>query len=56
LALALALFLSPAALPAPEPAQTDGKVTLQDIKYDDLAKVIRSYKGKVIVVDFWGEF
>jgi hypothetical protein len=41
---------------APEPPQAEGKVTLQDITYDDLGKVIRSHKGKVIVVDFWGEY
>jgi hypothetical protein len=55
-ALALALMLGTAARPAPEPPQADGKVTLQDIKYDDLGKFIRSQKGKVVVVDFWGEY
>jgi hypothetical protein len=29
------------------------KVTLQDIKYADLGKLIRSLKGKVVIVDFW---
>jgi hypothetical protein len=56
LALAFALFPSPTARPAPEPPQADAKVTLQDIKYDDLGKFIRSQKGKVVVVDFWGEY
>jgi hypothetical protein len=56
LALVFAVLLSPAARPAPEPPQADGKVTLQDITYDDLGKLIRSHKGKVIVVDFWGEY
>jgi hypothetical protein len=56
LALIFAVLFCPVALPAPEPPQADSKVTLQDIKYDDLGKLIRSHKGKVIVVDFWGEY
>jgi thiol-disulfide isomerase/thioredoxin len=39
------------------PDQTaDGKVTLQDLKYDELGKLIRANKGKVIVVDFWADY
>lgn len=32
------------------------QVTVEKIKYTDLGKLIRSLKGKVILVDFWGEF
>ena len=53
-------FPTPTGKAAPDPPQAEGKVTLQDITYDDLGKLIRSYKekdkGKVIVVDFWGEY
>jgi thiol-disulfide isomerase/thioredoxin len=39
------------------PDQTaDAKVTLQDLKYDELGKLIRANKGKVIVVDFWADY
>jgi hypothetical protein len=54
--LAVLLFPIGFTTAAPEPPKTDDKVTLQDIKYDDLGKLIRSNKGKVIVVDFWGEY
>ncbi len=40
---------------APEAAPT-GKVALSDIHYDDLGKLVRANKGKVVVVDFWGEY
>jgi len=52
----LAAFLALGAAAAPEPAATDAQVTLRDIKYDDLGKMVRGYKGKVVVVDFWGEY
>jgi hypothetical protein len=51
----LAVFLALGAAAAPEPAATDAQVTLRDIKYDDLGKLVRGYKGKVVVVDFWRE-
>ena len=51
--LAACLTLPASRAVAPE---GDGKVTVQDIKYDDLGKLIRANKGKVIVVDFWGEY
>jgi thiol-disulfide isomerase/thioredoxin len=35
---------------------TDAKVTLQDLKYEELGKLIRANKGKVIVVDFWADY
>jgi thiol-disulfide isomerase/thioredoxin len=37
-------------------AAADGAVTLQEMKYDDLGKLIRSQKNKVIVVDFWADY
>jgi thiol-disulfide isomerase/thioredoxin len=37
-------------------APTSAPVSVQAIKYNDLAKQIRSLKGKVIVVDFWADF
>jgi hypothetical protein len=30
-----------------------GEVTLRDVGYKDLGKLVRSHKGKVVVVDFW---
>jgi hypothetical protein len=30
-----------------------GEVTLQNMSYKDLGKLVRSHKGKVVVVDFW---
>jgi hypothetical protein len=38
------------------PAPTAESVTLRDINYDDLGKLVHTYKGKVVVVDFWGEY
>jgi hypothetical protein len=34
----------------------EGKVSLEPIKYSDLGRVVRSLRGKVIVVDFWADF
>ncbi len=38
------------------PAFADDKVEVKVMKYDDLAKIIKDNKGKVIVVDFWQDF
>jgi hypothetical protein len=47
-----ALLLASAAGPgAGRPA--DGKVAVRPVKYAELGKVIREFKGKVVVVDFW---
>jgi hypothetical protein len=51
-ALLFSLMLGAATAPSAGQA-AGGKVTLQDIKYADLGKLIRSLKGKVVVVDFW---
>lgn len=38
----------------PGAAQDDkNKVTLQALTYDELGKLVRSFTGKVVVVDFW---
>jgi thiol-disulfide isomerase/thioredoxin len=34
----------------------DDKVEVKVMKYDDLAKLVKDNKGKVIVVDFWQDF
>jgi thiol-disulfide isomerase/thioredoxin len=44
------VFASAAAAPP------DGTVELKTIKYPDLVKAVRSQRGKVIVVDLWGDF
>src|SRR4051794_8763344 len=49
LAALLALF-------AAAPAFAEDKVEAKVMKYDDLAKLIKDNKGKVIVVDFWQDF
>jgi len=38
-----------------EPAAPSA-IKLEPIKYNDLAELIRGYKGKVVVVDFWADF
>src|SRR5438046_604464 len=49
LATLLALFAS-------APAFAEDKVEVKVMKYDDLARLIKDNKGKVIVVDFWQDF
>jgi hypothetical protein len=51
---AAAVALSPLLAPADEPSPAD--VQLKTIKYDALKEAVRAQKGKVVVVDFWGEF
>jgi thiol-disulfide isomerase/thioredoxin len=36
--------------------QANTAVRVENIKYVDLGKLVRSHKGKVIVVDFWADF
>ncbi len=31
----------------------DPKVELRVAKYDEMGKVVRDFKGKIVVVDFW---
>jgi thiol:disulfide interchange protein len=50
------LVVAMAALAAPGRGQSAAdKVTLQTMSYADLGKLVRSHKGKVIVVDFWAD-
>jgi thiol-disulfide isomerase/thioredoxin len=49
LAALLALF-------AAGPTFAQDKVEVKVMKYDDLARLIKDNKGKVIVVDFWQDF
>ena len=32
------------------------KISVRNVKYDELTREIRGLKGKVVVVDFWGEY
>jgi thiol-disulfide isomerase/thioredoxin len=48
----LAAFVLGAA-PAPSP---DDTVTMKTVKYPDLVRTVRELQGKVVVVDFWGNF
>jgi hypothetical protein len=50
--LSLSALLLLALAPGPAAAQDDN-TKLRSIKYDDLGKLVRSYKGKPIVVYFW---
>lgn len=38
---------------ATAPALAQEKVDLKILKYDDLAKLVKAQKGKVLVVDLW---
>ena len=37
-------------------APADDSVTLKTVKYDELGRTVRELQGKIVVVDFWGEF
>ena len=37
-------------------AQAADKVELKVVKYPELAKTIKQFKGKVIVIDFWADW
>jgi hypothetical protein len=37
-------------------ATADDSVTLKTVKYDELGRAVRDLQGKIVVVDFWGEF
>ena len=53
LVLGLALLVSSLAAVA---AANDTPIRVDRIKYADLGKLVRSHKGKVVVVDFWADF
>ncbi len=46
LLLTAALFAAPA----------DDSITLKTVKYAELGRTIRDLQGKIVVVDFWGEY
>ena len=48
--LALLAATTPGAAPA------NDAVALKTVKYADLGRTIRDLQGKIVVVDFWGEF
>jgi hypothetical protein len=51
------LFLVIAGVAAPTLGQGAGdKVGLKTVTYAELGKMVRDLKGKVVVVDFWGEY
>jgi thiol:disulfide interchange protein len=37
-------------------AHAEDKVELKVVKYPELAKTIKQFKGKVVVVDFWADW
>jgi len=39
-----------------EPARGEAAVELKQVKYDQLGDAIKAQRGKVVVVDVWGEF
>jgi hypothetical protein len=41
-----------AAASAPEPTE----ITLKTASYDELGRLIRGLRGKVVVVDFWAHY
>jgi hypothetical protein len=51
-ALLLAMGLTAAAAP-PSGQSANGKISARSITYADLGRLVRGYKGKVVVVDFW---
>jgi hypothetical protein len=50
LAVAMAALAAPGAGQAPA-----DKVDLRTMSYAELGKLVRSLKGKVVVVDFWAD-
>ncbi len=49
------LALAGLASGAPD-APPPGKANLRDVSYEGLGKLVRSHKGKVVVIDFWGVY
>ena len=49
----LSILLGVVALTATTSAQSGDKIAAQPSKYADLGKLVRSHRGKVVVVDFW---
>jgi len=54
---ALLLAMGLAAVAAPTSGQSpDSKISARSITYADLGRLVRGYKGKVVVVDFWSVY
>lgn len=54
--LKAAVFLAlGAALASPAPAANE-KIAAKPVTYTELGKLVRGYKGKVVVVDFWSVY
>jgi len=49
-------LLAAAVLSAAPPPAPDDAIALRAVKYPDLTRTVRDLQGKVVVVDFWGEF
>ena len=56
LAMVLLATLGATAMLSSRSRADDKPVTLKAVKYDDFAKEIRNLKGKIVVVDVWGEY
>jgi len=54
-ALLPALLVCTTAAPGTSPS-AEPKVTLKPVKYAELGATVRGLKGKVVVVEFWGEW
>jgi hypothetical protein len=52
----LIIALGALLLPAMARAQDKAGVTLEVVKYDGLKNAVAKHRGKVVLVDFWGEF
>jgi thiol-disulfide isomerase/thioredoxin len=53
----VAIALAFVAIGGPLAAEpVDKEITLKPVKFSDLEKTVRSYKGKVVLVDFWAEY
>jgi hypothetical protein len=51
----IALCLASAGAGAPE-RSAGGEVTLRPVKYAELGKIVRGYRGKVVLVDYWADY
>jgi hypothetical protein len=55
LVVTLVLLVASAGNAAPD-ARASDVVDVKVLKYKDLCSAVRSQRGKVVVVDIWGEF
>ncbi|MCI0683781.1 MAG: hypothetical protein L0Y71_16880 [Gemmataceae bacterium] len=52
----IALAVAAAVIGRPGDAQEKPAVKLQIVKYDGLTNAVKQNRGKVVLIDFWGEF